>query len=73
VDPKFQRVVDLEARMLEHEPAWRKLPKPKRSSHLWKLPLPETVPPGTHTIQIRAKLSADQTYDAQRVLRVRQE
>src|SRR5690606_14804136 len=32
VDPQFQRVVELEARLLEHEAAWRKLPKPKASS-----------------------------------------
>jgi hypothetical protein len=73
VDPKFQRVVEHEARLLENEPAWRKLPKAKPSSHLWKLSLPEDLPPGTHLIEVRARLNERQVYVARRVLRVRAE
>jgi hypothetical protein len=73
VDPKYVRNYKLEEAVIGDPPAWRKLPEPKASSHLWKLRLPETIPPGTHMIQIRAMLTEDQTYNAQRVLRVRAE
>jgi hypothetical protein len=67
VDPKFQAVFTSEEQTLNGGTLWRKLPKPKPSSHLWKA---ADLAPGTHLIQVRTTDMHDRSYQAQRVLRV---
>ena len=70
IDPKFQRVFDHEAALLELEEKWRKLPKPKESTHLWRSALPAGLPAGTHRIEIRATDENGRVYEDERIIRV---
>ncbi len=70
VDPKFQRTFDREAALLEVKADWRKLPKPKASSHLWRANLPADVPAGTDRIQIRATDERGRVFHGERIIRV---
>ncbi len=70
IDPKYQRTVDREAEILAQGNRWRKLPKPKPSSHLWKAVLPSDLPIGTHQIEIRAQDHWGRTFRASRIIRV---
>jgi len=70
LDPKFRRTYETEAAILEAGGKFRKLPKPKASSHLWKVNLPAGVPAGTHAIQIRATDHWGRTFEDRRVIRV---
>lgn len=70
IDPQYQHVFDHEARLLAHGKAWRELPKPKPSSHLWKAALPATTPAGTHLIEVRATDARGRTVTSQRVIRI---
>ncbi|MCA9080208.1 MAG: calcineurin-like phosphoesterase family protein [Planctomycetaceae bacterium] len=71
VDPKFQRTYDLELSILEKNlDAWRKLPKPKPSTHLWKGTLPAGLAPGVHRIEVRELDQWQRTHTASRVVRV---
>lgn len=70
VDPKFQRVVDREAEILKLEGKWRKLPNPKKTTHLWRVNLPPEIPVGTHRIEIRATHYDGREHQGQRIIRV---
>lgn len=70
-DPKYQATFDREAELLKGSPdAFRKLPTPKKSSHLWKAPLPANIAPGLHQINVRATDHWGRVYAGQRVMRV---
>ncbi len=71
IDPKFQAVYDAEAAVLEKSPTFKKLPKPKASSHLWKAALPAGAAAGTNLLRVRATDANGKMHKAQRVLRVR--
>jgi hypothetical protein len=70
IDPKYQRTFDREAALLAKNEAWRALPEPDPSSHLWRLSLPANVPVGTHAIEVRATDDWDRTFTATRIVRV---
>jgi 3',5'-cyclic AMP phosphodiesterase CpdA len=70
VDPHYQQVFDAEAAVLAQSPAWRELPKPKESSHLWKATLPVQVGMGPHLVRIRATDVNGDVHNDQRVIRV---
>ena len=70
IDPKYQRVFDHEAALLELEEKWRKLPKPKESTHLWRHALPADLPSGTHRIEIRATDENGRVHEDQRIIRI---
>lgn len=70
VDPKYQRVFDHEAALLQLEKAWRQLPKPKLSTHLWRAVLPDHLPEGTHSIEIRATDHQGREFLGRRIIRV---
>ncbi|MBX3437780.1 MAG: calcineurin-like phosphoesterase family protein [Planctomycetaceae bacterium] len=70
IDPKYQQVFDREAVLLEKAENWRKLPKPKLSTHLWRGVLPGELPPGTHPIRVRATDERGRTFHGQRIIRV---
>ena len=70
VDPHFQRVHDAEARILEQDKAWRALPKPKASTHLWTTKLPSELPIGTHLIEVETTDQFGRTFIGQRVIRI---
>ncbi|MCA9077861.1 MAG: calcineurin-like phosphoesterase family protein [Planctomycetaceae bacterium] len=70
VDPKFQRTFDREAELLAKKEAWRSLPKPKPSTHVWQISLPSDLPVGTHSLQVRATDHLDRVFNGQRILRI---
>jgi methionine-rich copper-binding protein CopC len=70
IDPKFQRVYDREAQLLEKKAAWRQLPAPKESSHLWQISLPPDLSSGTHLLHVRATDRHGRVCMGQRILRV---
>ena len=71
LDPKFVRTTERETAILEKDKnLWRKLPKPKNSTHLWKANLPEGLTTGTHQIKITATDRHGRVYTSQRILRV---
>lgn len=71
VDPKYARTAALEQKILEQDkPLWRKLPNPRKSTHLWKTLLPEALEPGSHSIRIEAKLQDGRKFVGHRVLRI---
>ncbi len=70
-DPKFQSVVDRESLLLEARPqAFRRLPNPRPSSHLWRGTLPAGLPAGTHVIAVRATEPDGRLYRGHRVIRI---
>ncbi|MFV0442354.1 MAG: calcineurin-like phosphoesterase C-terminal domain-containing protein [Planctomycetaceae bacterium] len=70
VDPKYQRTWDAEAAILQQSKVFRQLPKPHRSTHLWKSALPADLSPGTHRLDIQATDHWGRTFEGHRVLRV---
>ncbi|MCH2213103.1 MAG: calcineurin-like phosphoesterase family protein [Fuerstiella sp.] len=70
IDPKYQRVYDREAKLLALKESWRKLPKPKLSSHIWQFSLPANLPVGVHALQIRATDHHGRVFNGRRILRV---
>ena len=70
VDPNFQQTYDREAAILEGTPAFRKLPRPRASGHLWKAALPAEIPLGTQRIAIRAMDYRGRELTGNRVIRV---
>lgn len=70
IDPQLQRVFDAEAKVIGDPANWRKMSKPKPSTHLWKTPLPSDAVVGTHLIEIRETDLHGRTTKAQRVLRI---
>jgi hypothetical protein len=70
VDPKYQRRYDLEEKLLKQTESWRKLPKPKPSSHLWRAMLPGSVAAGTHSIEVKATDRLGRSHSSTRIIRV---
>jgi len=71
IDPHFTRVYEQEQALLNLEPsAWRKLTKPKGSTHLWKGPLPKSLPVGTHLIEISGTDEFGRPVHGQRIIRI---
>jgi hypothetical protein len=70
IDPQLQRVYDAEEKVIGDPANWRKMSKPKGSTHLWKAPLPSGTAVGTHLIEVRETDMNGRTIKAQRVLRV---
>lgn len=68
-DPYFLAMKRLEES--ETPPPGRKLPKPRKTTHIWAATLPETLAPGGHLIEIRTTDMFGSTYHAERVIRVR--
>lgn len=71
VDPNYQALFDREEALLQASPdAWRKLPKPRESAHLWKGTFPEVDSPGLYRIEVRATDMFGRTHEASRSIRV---
>ena len=70
VDPKFQRTFDREAELLAKKEAWRALPKPKPSTHVWQIGLPDGLTVGTHSLEVRATDYLGREFTGQRIMRV---
>lgn len=71
VDPKYKRTVEKEAEALAlNKSAWRKLPSPKKSTHLWKQTLPENLEAGSHKITVRAKFKDGRVFTDYQIFRV---
>jgi len=70
VDPNYVQTYEREAALLEKGAEFRKLPKPKPSSHLWKAMLPAKLSAGVHEIDVRTTDVWKRTYTSQRVIRV---
>ena len=68
VDPLLKKVYDYEAAVKERP--WRQLSKPKASTHLWKLPLPEGLTPGSHLVEVRTKDMFGKKHTGRRIVRV---
>ncbi|MBI2477088.1 MAG: calcineurin-like phosphoesterase C-terminal domain-containing protein [Planctomycetia bacterium] len=71
IDPQLQRVYDAEEKVIGDPANWRKMSKPKASTHLWKSPLSKDTPAGTHLIEIRVTDMHGRMLEAQRVIRIR--
>ncbi len=67
-DPAFELIVETEGK-LTGKP-WRDLPKPKASTHLWKLPLPSGLAAGSHLIDIRSTDMFGQKSSGRRIVRI---
>ncbi len=71
IDPTYQDVFDREAAILaENKDAFRQLPRPEKSAHLWRSHLPANMNPGTHWIEVRATEPDGRIYRGRRVIRV---
>lgn len=68
IDPAFALIVETE-KQLTGKP-WRNLPKPKASTHLWKLPLPSGLGAGSHLIDIRSTDMFGQKSSGRRIIRI---
>lgn len=68
-DPAFQAVLDRESKIKERKS--RKLPKPKKSPHLWRATLPESSPNGTQLLNVRATDKDGRVFHSRRVIRVK--
>jgi len=68
VDPLLQQVYEREAAVKDK--SWRQLSKPKPSTHLWKLPLPQNLTPGSHLIEIRTTDMFGKTHHGRRIVRI---
>ncbi len=67
-DPVFLELVERENRVADRP--WRNLPRPRNSMHLWAASLPAGLPPGTHTIEVRAANGDGQEFRGVRVITV---
>ena len=70
IDPQLQRVYEAEEKVIGNPANWRKMSKPKGSTHLWKSPLPSGASVGTHLIEVRETDMHGRTIRSQRVLRI---
>jgi arylsulfatase A-like enzyme len=70
VDPQLQRTYEAEAKAIGKPANWKKMTKPKNSTHLWKAKLSSTIPTGTHLIEIRETDMNGRVVTGQRVIRV---
>ena len=70
VDPLLQQVYDRELAVNEKPAPWRQISKPKASTHLWKLPLPEDLQPGSHLIEVRTTDMFGKSFQSRRIIRV---
>ena len=68
VDPLLQQVYDREVAVKDK--TWRQLSKPKPSTHLWKLPLPQNLKSGSHLIEIRTTDMFGKTHHGRRIVRI---
>ncbi len=73
VDPHFQRVYTYESQILSTYKPWRELPKPHRSTHLWKGNLPANLSVGTHMIEVKTVDNEGRTFEEQRIIRIETE
>jgi hypothetical protein len=70
-DPGFVATREREASILAERPkAFRELPKPMLSPHLWSGPLPATLAEGTHAAEVRTTDMSGRTFTARRLFRV---
>ncbi len=69
-DPTYVETYEREEAILQQTQAFRKLPKPKASTHLWKANLPANLKEGTHAIEIEARDMWDRIHRDRRVIRV---
>ncbi len=69
VDPLLKKVYEAEAKVIGDPANWRKMSKPKASTHLWKATLPETSA-GTHLIEVRETDMHGRATTSQRVIRI---
>ncbi|MDA1052209.1 MAG: calcineurin-like phosphoesterase family protein [Planctomycetota bacterium] len=70
IDPLLQRVFDAEEKVIGEPANWRKMSKPKASTHLWKAAIPTDATVGTHSIEVRETDMNGRTLIARRVLRI---
>ncbi len=70
VDPRYLQVAAAEEAIHGEVEKWRKLPKPKTCSHLWKATLPADAPAGTHLLRVRTTDMHGRTHAATRVIRL---
>lgn len=70
IDPLLQRVYEAEEKVIGDPANWRKMSKPKASTHLWKASLSSGVPVGTHLIEVRETDMHGRVHKSQRVIRV---
>lgn len=70
-DPKYVRTFEKENLVLQRdEEAWRRLPKPKASSHLWKAMLPANLATGAQLIEVKAVDRHGRVFEDRRIVRV---
>jgi hypothetical protein len=67
-DPAYQAVVAAEDAIAAKP--WRKLTRPKLSTHLWRAPLPADVEPGVYTLRVRTTDMHGRSYAGRRVIRI---
>lgn len=67
-DPLYRMTVERE-KSVEKKP-WSNPPEPKKSTHLWKRPLPADLSPGVHLVQVRTTDMHGRTFTGQRVIRI---
>lgn len=78
VDPAFKTTFDTELAILNRleeqesskELLWKKLTRPKNSSHIWKAKLPPQLDKGTYAIEIQATDSNGKTFVERRIIRI---
>ncbi|MCA9144267.1 MAG: hypothetical protein KDB05_15830, partial [Planctomycetales bacterium] len=63
-------VYEVEEKVIGDPANWRKMSKPKASTHLWKASLSSGVPVGTHLIEVRETDMHGRVHKSQRVIRV---
>jgi 3',5'-cyclic AMP phosphodiesterase CpdA len=69
-DPQFVAVREAENAVEDAPEAWRGLPEPHATRHLWKLTLPDGLEPGTHRIEVETTEMSGQTFADGRLIRV---
>ncbi len=69
VDPQLKKVYDAEAKVIGDPANWRKMSRPKASTHLWKSTLPAATV-GTHLIEVRETDMNGRVTTSQRVVRI---
>ncbi|GAB5443505.1 MAG: calcineurin-like phosphoesterase family protein [Fuerstiella sp.] len=70
-DPAFQKLWQAEQKdKAEGKLAWRELPSPMKSPHLWSAQIPTDLPVGTYGIQVRCTNPNGQILTGHRIFRV---
>ncbi|MBX3423596.1 MAG: calcineurin-like phosphoesterase family protein [Pirellulaceae bacterium] len=67
-DPAFEAELKRDAQLLMRQ--WRDLPKPHETPHLWRAVLADSLPTGTHTIEVQVTWPDGSTQISRRALRV---